>query len=203
MSAGHEPTDDQLISLSKDGNLGAFNTLVERYQSALYSLCLRLTGAREPAEDATQEAFLSAYRAIGRFQGGSVRSWLFRIAANECKDELRRRSRKDLALSLDRPMAGTDDQHYDVADPSPGPPVLAEYREFGELVQRALDLLPEDQRTIVVLVDLHGLDYGEAAEVTGAALGTVKSRVSRARARLREYFLANPELAARYRRPEK
>jgi len=202
VAAGHEPTDDQLVSLSKDGNLAAFNTLVERHQSAIYSLCLRLTGAREPAEDATQEAFLSAYRALARFNGGNVRSWLFRIAANECKDELRRRSRKDLALSLDKPLAGEEEVRLDVADPGPGLQVLAERAELAGLVQQALNALPEDQRAVIVLVDLHGFDYSEVAEITGVALGTVKSRVSRGRARLRDYFLARPELADHLRRPD-
>jgi len=202
VGAGHEPTDDQLISLSKDGNLAAFNTLVERHQAAIYSLCLRLTGSPESAEDATQEAFLSAYRALARFQGGNVRSWLFRIAANECKDELRRRRRKDLALSLDKPVPGEDEARLDVADPGPGLQTLAERSELAGLVQQALDMLPEDQRAVIVLVDLHGFDYGEVAEITGAALGTVKSRVSRGRARLRDYFLARPELAGHFRRPD-
>ncbi|HET7738273.1 MAG TPA: sigma-70 family RNA polymerase sigma factor [Tepidiformaceae bacterium] len=202
MVSGQVPADDQLISLSKDGNLAAFNTLVERYQGPLFSLCVRLIGSREAAEDATQEAFLSVYRNLHRFEGGNVRSWLFRIAANECKDELRRRSRKDLALSLDRPA---DDDHaaLDVADSAPGLQRLVEQSELARAVHEAIAALPEDQRLVILLVDLHGFDYHEVATITGAALGTVKSRVSRARARLREYFLANPELVDAYRRLEK
>lgn len=195
-------TDDQLISLSKDGNLAAFNTLVERYQGPLFSLCLRLTGSRESAEDATQEAFLSAYRNLHHFHGGSARSWLFRIAANECKDELRRRSRKDLALSLDRPI-GEDETTIDLPDSAPGLQALAEHAGLARAVQDAISTLPPDHQAVIVLVDLHGFDYGEVAEITGAALGTVKSRVSRARGRLREHFLAHPELLEAYRRLEK
>ena len=97
--------DEALVESARAGELDAFNVLVDRYQGAVYTLCLRILGERGAAEDATQEAFLSAYRSMNRYEGGSFRSWLYRIAANESKDELRRRRRKDVAFSLDAPIA--------------------------------------------------------------------------------------------------
>ena len=112
---GQEPTDERLVLLAKDGDLEAFNSLVDRYQGAVYTLCLRLLGNREAAEDATQETFLSAYRALDRFQGGSFRNWLLRIAANESKDELRRRKRKDANASLNE-MLDREDGPIEIPD---------------------------------------------------------------------------------------
>lgn len=195
MTPAPESTDDRLVSLSKDGDLDAFNSLVDRYQDAVYNLCYRLLGNREAAADAAQEAFLSAYRAIHTFAGGNVRSWLLRIAANQSKDELRRRKRKDRAGSLDQyvDIAGAA---LEVADPTPGAPAVAEQRELSMLVQDALARLPFDQRQAIALVDLAGLRYEEAAEALGVSLGTVKSRIHRGRDRLRGYFRAHPELLA-------
>src|SRR5688572_29757250 len=102
MSAGPDPPDERLIARAREGDLAAFNTLVDRYQDPLFNLCVRLTGDRQAAEDATQEAFISAYRSLPRFAGGNFRSWLLRVGANECKDGRRRRRRKDVACSLDQ-----------------------------------------------------------------------------------------------------
>lgn len=201
MSAEPGLTDERLVSLSRDGDLSAFNRLVERYQSPVYSLCLRLLGNREAAEDATQEAFLSAYRAIDRFAGPSFRPWLLRIAANQSKDEWRRRRRKDTAMSLDE-IFGSFETPIEVPDESPGAETVAENVELAEIVQRAMLSLPMDQREAVALVDLHGYHYEEVAGITGASVGTVKSRVHRGRERLRQVFMARPELLAAYRRLE-
>jgi len=185
-------TDERLVLLSKDGDLDAFNRLVDRFQGTVYSLCLRLLGNPQAAEDATQEAFLSAYRSISRFEGGNFRSWLLRIAANESKDELRRRSRRDRAGSLDQ-MFGTLEAPIEVRDPSPGAESELERKELGATLQQALDRLPFDQRQAVVLLDVHGYRYEEIAAMTGSSLGTVKSRIHRARERLRRDLSALAE----------
>lgn len=199
VSEGIDPAGDQLVSLTKDGSLDAFNSLVERYQSSVYSLCLRLLGSPQAAEDAAQEAFLSAYRALPSFAGGNVRSWLFRIAANESKDELRRRKRKDPAGSLNE-MFGNPDAPIEVPDPGDAVELIVERREVSEHIQRALLLVPFDQRQAVVLSDLYGYHYGEVATMTGASIGTVKSRIHRGRERLRKVLAGQPELFGNTRR---
>ncbi len=198
MTDALEPSDEQLVSLSKDGSLDAFNSLVERYQGAVYNLCLRLIGDRGLAEDAAQEAFLSAYRAIGRFQGGSIRSWLLRIAANQSKDELRRRMRRGPQESLSAP--GHDDQPIDLPDSAESQADYVERLALGRGIQQALLSLPFEQRQAIILSDLHGYHYEEIASIAGASVGTVKSRIHRGRERLRGILLAEPELFGRQER---
>ena len=201
MGEGLEPADERLVSLSKDGSLDAFNSLVERYQAAVYTLCLRLLGHPQSAEDATQEAFLSAYRAISRFEGGNVRSWLLRIAANESKDELRRRNRKDTAGSLTQ-IFDNEEAPIEVPDPAPSIEQLIERKELSAQIQAALLALPFDQRQAVVLSDLYGYHYDEIVEITQSPPGTVKSRIHRGRERLAKLLAKQPELSGRSRRSE-
>jgi RNA polymerase sigma-70 factor (ECF subfamily) len=184
--------EEQLIEQSRGGDLSAFNVLVERYQRSVFNLSLRMLGAEQPAEDATQEAFLAAYRSLKSFRGGSFRSWLMRIATNACYDEMRRRKSRP-ASSLDA-AAGDDERAYDVADPDASLEGRAEQIGLRDALIRALDALPADQRLVIVLCDVQGLDYAEIAAVTGASLGTVKSRINRARGKLREILLASGEL---------
>ena len=198
MTDALEPTDEHLVSLSKDGNLNAFNRLVERHQAAVYNLCFRLVSDRGAAEDATQEAFLSAFRSISRFDGGNFRSWLFRIAVNETKDELRRRGRRP-ADSLSQ--AGPDGEfELDVADPGETAAELAEREAVAEGIQQALMDLPAEQRQVIVLSDIHGYHYEEIARMTGSNVGTVKSRIHRGRERLRTLLSQQPELFGRRER---
>jgi RNA polymerase sigma-70 factor, ECF subfamily len=200
-SEGTDPADERLVSLSKDGALDAFNSLVERHQGAVYTLCLRLLGSPQAAEDATQEAFLSAYRALASFAGGNIRAWLLRIAANESKDELRRRKRKDPAGSLDE-MFDREDAPIEIPDTAESTEVAAERLELGVAVQDALLQLPFDQRHAVILSDLYGYHYDEIAEMTASSVGTVKSRIHRGRERLRTIVERQPELFGRVRRLE-
>lgn len=184
----------ELVRRARGGDLPAFNALVLQHQDQAYSLALRFLGARAPAEDATQEAFLRAWKAIGSFRGDRFRPWLLSIVANACRDELRRRKRRP-QQSLD---AARDDEEGSRAleppDPGAGPEASALNADLRAALERALLELPEDWRLIVVLSDVHGLAYDEIAEVTGLALGTVKSRLSRARARLRDILVAAGEL---------
>jgi RNA polymerase sigma-70 factor (ECF subfamily) len=182
--APHEPDgESHSIRLARDGNLDAFNELVDLHQRAVYNLCLRMLGNSTAAEDATQDAFLSAYRNIRTFKGAAFRPWLMRIASNACIDELRRRGRRP-ATSLDAPIPGSDDP-IDVADTAAGPELEALRREQHDIVQAALLRLPEDQRMAVVLCDMQGSAYEEIAEAMRTSVGTVKSRIARGREKLR------------------
>jgi RNA polymerase sigma-70 factor (ECF subfamily) len=190
--------EPDLIARSRKGELAAFNTLVERHQTAVYNLCLRMMGAQQPAEDATQEAFIAAFRRLEQFRGGSFRSWVFRIAANACYDEMRRRRARP-AASLDE-ARGVGEAPTDVAAAGLTLDDEMERRELGALLQRSLLALPADQRLAVILCDVQGMDYAEIAVIAGASLGTVKSRISRGRARLREVLQRSGELLpARFR----
>jgi RNA polymerase sigma-70 factor (ECF subfamily) len=192
---GADFDESELVSLSTQGDLAAFNRLVEHYQRPLYNFCLRMLSSSASAEDATQEAFIAAFRAVSRFRGtqaGGFRAWLFRIAANACYDEMRRR-RSRPAVSLDAPR-GESGHSLDLADPSPTLEQHAQTAELGGAIEQALSGLPSDQRMAVILCDVHGMEYAEIAHVMGVSLGTVKSRISRARSRLRELLLARGEL---------
>jgi len=200
MTDALEPADEHLVSLSKDGNLDAFNSLVERYQGSVFNLCLRLVADRGAAEDATQEAFLSAYRSISRFDCGNFRSWLFRIAANQCKDELRRRSRRPVEAF--RSADPDDNYQAEIPDSGETAPEYIERIELGEAIQGALMSLQFEQRQAILLADLHGYHYEEIATITGSNVGTVKSRIHRGRERLRALLREQPELFGASRRLE-
>lgn len=177
---------------SRAGDVESFNALVETYQGQVYSFCLRMLASREEAEDAAQETFLSAYRHLAGFRGGSFRAWLLRIAANACTDELRRRRRRP-RVSLDAP-SNDSSAALEVPDQAESPEQRALRTELGRQIEAALMELPRDQRQAVILCDLHGLSYEEIGESTGSSLGTVKSRISRGRARLRELLVVQREL---------
>jgi len=183
--------EEWLIERARRGDLDAFNALVERYQPAIFNLCLRMLGRREAAEDATQETFLAGYRAGAILQGNHIGAWFLRIAANACYDELRRRGRKP-GGSLD---AMLDDPEHPFTPPAHGPSPEDEalHAEARRDIERALLQLPIDQRLAVILCDVEGLHYDEIAEVTRSSLGTVKSRISRGRSRMREILSAEAE----------
>ncbi len=184
--------EPELIARSARGDLDAFNAIVERYQRPLYNLCLRMLGSPQAAEDATQDAFIAAFRAIHRFRGGAFRAWLFRIAVNACYDELRRRQGRPL-LSLDVPR-GESGRAFDVQNPGPTLEERAQTSELRGAIQEGLNALPSDQRVAIVLCDVQGLGYAEIAQVMGVSLGTVKSRINRARSRLRAFLRSRGEL---------
>lgn len=184
--------ESTLVQRSRGGDIAAFNVLVERFQRGLYNLCLRMLGSAAAAEDATQEAFIAAFRRLDSFRGGSFRAWLYRIAANVCYDELRRRRARP-AVSLDATLE--QGGLAELASPSPSPARQLERSEVVSAIQKALGALPSDQRLAVILCDVQGMDYSEISAVVGAPLGTVKSRIARARLRLRAILRADPALA--------
>lgn len=185
--------EDWLAERARRGDLDAFNSLVLHYQARVYNLCLRMLGNRQAAEDATQNSFLLAYRAIGRFRGGSIQAWLLRIAANVCYDEIRRRARRP-ALSLDAQLDEEPLQRPAPPSQEPGPEQEVLRDELRREIERGLVTLQPDQRLAVILCDVQGLSYDEIAGVMHTSLGTVKSRVSRGRAKLRDYLRASEEL---------
>lgn len=191
--------EQRLITAAQRGNVDDFNALVRMYETRVYTLCYRMLGDGDSAADAAQDAFISAFRNIKRFRGGSFRSWILRIATNTCYDVLRARKRRpttSLDIDEDEEDVGSPLQ---IADPGESPDDTAMRHELASAIQGCLDKLPEEQRVVLVLSDIQGLAYEEIAEVTDTNLGTVKSRLSRARSRLRIILKGEELLPARYR----
>lgn len=182
------------INAAQTGDTAAFNQLVRIYQALVYRTAFRVLGDGPAAEDATQDALVSAFKNIRGFRGGSFKAWLLRIITNTCYDKLRVKQRRPTA-SLDALMLNPEDPPPGLERaPSISPQEWAEQRELNAAIQRGLATLPADQRVTLVLVDIEGLAYEEVAESTGANVGTVKSRLSRARAHLRDFLVAQEEL---------
>ena len=187
-----EVNEQPLIAASQRGDVTAFNRLVILYQEQAYNLAYRMLGNSESAADAAQDTFVSAFQAIKSFRGGSFRAWVLRIATNACYDQLRRAQRQP-AVSLDAIIEETGDVPP-IASNSPTPEEVASRKELAAYIQRSLLELPPEQRIVVALSDVQGFAYEEIAEITRGSLGTVKSRLSRGRAHLRDYLLRQPEL---------
>jgi RNA polymerase sigma-70 factor (ECF subfamily) len=184
------PDEAELVQRAASGDRAAFARLAEHYQSACYGLAWRLLGDADRAADATQDALFHAYRAIGGYRGGIFRSWLLRITANASYDILRRAQRRPAPTLPD----AADDAPELPDDASPSPFETAARNELYRQLELALQRLPDDQRTAIVLCDVYGMDYGQVAALTEAALGTVKSRLHRGRLRLRELLAEHREL---------
>lgn len=176
--------EEALIKRAQRGDVAAFNRLVLHYQEQVYNVAYRIMGEPQAAEDATQEAFIAAYKALNRFRGGSFKSWLMRIVTNACYDELRRRKRRP-QTSLDR-ITDENESFAFLRSPEEGPEKIQQRLEVMHAIEDCLQTLPDDQRITAVLGDVEGYDYQEIAGLTGVSLGTVKSRMSRARAKLRD-----------------
>ena len=182
-----------LIRSAQHGDWEAFNGLVLRYQQQVYNLAYRIMGDEAAASDVTQEAFISAYRHVGSFHQGSFKNWLLRIARNACYDELRCRKRR-ATVSLDATLVTEEGViEFDLPTSTDGPEQIVQRRELADLLQRGINQLPFEQRLALVLRDVQGLRYDEIAEITHSKYGTVKSRLSRARAKLRDYVQMHRE----------
>lgn len=184
-----------LIRDASQGDLDAFNRLVLAYQERVYNQAYRVMGDHESADDATQEAFISAYKSLRSFRGGSFRAWLLRIVTNACYDELRRRKRRPTTSlePVDDSGEEIESPHW-IADSGELPEDNVLRTELAQAIQLCLDKLPIDFKVVVVLIDVQGMDYLEASEVIGKPLGTIKSRLARARGRMRECMQAFWEL---------
>ena len=184
------PDEAAVIARAAAGDRTAFAQLMEHYQRACYGLAWRLLGDPDQAADATQDAFIHAYKAIGSYRGGIFRSWLLRITANASYDILRRAQRRP-----SNPLPEPDEGAPELPDlGAVNPETEATKSELYRHLEVALRRLPIDQRTAVVLCDVYGMDYNEVAAMTESALGTVKSRIHRGRLRLRELMAEHREL---------
>lgn len=169
------PDDGQLVAAAIAGRSEAFGTLVERYERAIYHLCLRTMRDPEEARDCAQEAFFKAFRSLRTFKPGSKFStWIFSIAYHACCDRLGRRKRY------------TDDELPERADPGPGPAQIAERNDEAQALRAAISELPEKYRTVITLYHLQGRQYEEIAQVLDLPMGTVKTHLFRAKELLRK-----------------
>jgi RNA polymerase sigma-70 factor, ECF subfamily len=182
----------QLIARAQRGDLNAFNDLVCQYQDMAYNVAYRVLGNADAASDATQDGFIKAYKALHQYRGGSFKAWLLRIVTNCCYDQLRFHQRRP-STPIDDLVE--DDEHSGLLenDDDERPEDWVARQELGHLIQKGLEVLPPDQRTVLVLADIEGMAYEEIAAVTSVALGTIKSRLSRARAKMRGFLLEHQE----------
>jgi RNA polymerase sigma-70 factor (ECF subfamily) len=184
-----------LIKDAQSGDLQAFNSLVLAYQEIVFNTAARILGDDDLAADASQEAFISAFKSIHAYRGGSFRSWLLRTVTNECLDELRRRKRHpDTPLEPDAKDGLENDSPRWMADPAPSPEERLNQEELEHALQHCLENLPSEFKAVVVLADIQGLDYEEVAAAVRKPVGTIKSRLARARLRLRECLQGFREL---------
>jgi RNA polymerase sigma-70 factor, ECF subfamily len=185
--------DEQiLINKAKDGDLEAFNQLVLIYQDIVYRQACYWLKDLDKAADITQDVFVKAFQNLASFRGGSFRAWLLRIMTNTALDELRRQKRHPVI-----PLQPCDNEDEEIESPfwlidhSASPEEISEQRSMSRELERALTRLPASYRLIINLIDIEGLDYKEAAHALGAPIGTIKSRLARARVMLRERLMGS------------
>ena len=172
-----------------DGDVNAFETLVREYEKNVYNIALRMVNNSEDASDMTQEAFIKAYNSLPNFRGDSKFSvWLYRIVSNVCLDFLRSKSRKP-TLSLSMEDHDGEETQLDIADESQSPELLLERSLTRDAVRRGLDALPPDYRQILLLREIQGLSYDEISLALDLEVGTVKSRIFRARKKLCAFLI--------------
>lgn len=186
--------DEELVAKSRDGDIDAFEELVHRYERKIYTIAYRLIGNRDDANDLAQEAFLKAFQGIKNFRGeASFQTWLCRITTNVCRDEIRKRCRKPVDHLDDAIILDEGEVTRQVATQEPGPEELFEQKELSEQIQKIINTLSPDFRLALVLRDIQGFSYEEISEQLDCSLGTVKSRISRARSYLKEKLLLERE----------
>jgi RNA polymerase sigma-70 factor, ECF subfamily len=187
--------ESALITAAQQGDLDAFNTLVLAQQDVVYNTALRILNDEELAADAAQEAFISAFKALNSYRGGSFRAWLLRTVTNACYDELRRKKRRP---TTPLEPEGEDGEEMEsprwLTDPGDSPEQQMDRAELEHAIQHCLDNLPTAFKEVVVLADIQGLDYSEVAIAVKTPIGTIRSRLARARLRLRECLQGFREL---------
>ncbi len=192
-----------IIQSAQSGNLNSFNEIVLKYQNRLFNLALRMLGSEDCAEDAVQNAFILAFRSLACYRGGSFDFWLLRILKNICYDELRRQKRQPTCPL--EPWLHDDEEVETPAwltDPTQNPTGDVEMAELEQAIQNGLRSLPPEYCILITLIDIDGLNYAEAAHILALPLGTVKSRLARARLKLRAILLRQPGLLPNdYSRP--
>jgi RNA polymerase sigma-70 factor, ECF subfamily len=187
--------ETRLIQSAQQGGLDEFNQLVMIYQDTAYNVAFRILSDRYSADDAVQNAFISAFHNIDKFRGGSFRAWILRIVTNSCYDELRRRKRQP-TTPLD--PINSDGEEMDsprwMIDNIPTPEETSETTELEKAIQDCLNDLPEDFRAMIILIDIQGLDYQETSQALNSPLGTIKSRLARSRKKMRDCLQGVQEL---------
>lgn len=188
-------SEERLILAAQLGDLEAFNLLILRYQNLLFGIALRLLNDQDTAADAVQEALISAYRKFDTFRGDSLRSWLARVVVNACYDEMRRKRRQHSVPLEKLNYHGEEiETSYWLIDSDADPQLQFEASELESAIQNSLYTLPPLYRTILVLVDIQGLSYEEAATAAHVPLGTVKSRLARARMQMQKSLQVSRDL---------
>ncbi len=184
--------EDQLVAAAQRGDVDAYNQLVLLYQQMAYNVAYRVLGNQDAAMDATQDAFLRGFKGLSRFRGGSFRAWILRITTNCSYDQLRYKQRRPSTPIDD--LVEEDEHSTLLQSEEEEPEDHLQRQELGAVLQKGMQSLPEDQRITLILSDVEGLNYEEIAQATMVSLGTVKSRLSRARAKMRDYIQAQREL---------
>jgi len=190
--SGEPQFDAELVRSFQAGNKAAFDKLVLNHKDRIFNLCFRFLGDYQEADDSAQEVFVKAYRSLKRFRFESAfGTWLYRIAVNTCKNKVKsldyRYAKK--MVYLDNPGAVQDAHGLEISDETQSPLAELEKRERMELIQRAIESLPPEQKMVVILRHIQGLPYDDIANITGYGIGTVKSRLSRARLELRRKLM--------------
>lgn len=195
--AGHD--EQGLITSAQQGNLDSFNELVLQYQDSVFSVAYRIMGDEDSAADAAQDAFITAFRRLETYQGGNFRAWLMRVTTNTCYDTLRYHKRRP-ATHFEDMVSEEYDDGPPIPDESETPEEVVQTHELSNAIQNCISGLSDDQRVVLVMNDIEGFSYQEIADTVGTQLGTVKSRLSRARKALRQCLQGFKELLpAEYR----
>ncbi len=190
-------TDNErlLLKRAKKGDVDAFEQLIEKYQKKVYNIALKMLGNKEDAYDMSQEVFIRVYRSIDKFkEQASLSTWIYKITTNVCLDEIRRRKNR-FTVSIDDDMELNDSKvkrqiEYD----GPSPEIIVEENELREIINKSIQQLPEQYRVVTILRDIQGFSYEEIANILDVPQGTVKSRINRARAMLRDILYEKKEL---------
>jgi len=190
-------TDNErlLLKRAKKGDVDAFEQLIEKYQKKVYNIALKMLGNKEDAYDMSQEVFIRVYRSIDKFkEQASLSTWIYKITTNACLDEIRRRKNR-FTVSIDDDMELNDSKvkrqiEYD----GPSPEIIVEENELREIINKSIQQLPEQYRVVTILRDIQGFSYEEIANILDVPQGTVKSRINRARAMLRDILYEKKEL---------
>ncbi len=187
-------SETEIIRLCRQGDRNAFNELVEQYQNQVINIAYSMLSDREDAYDAAQEVFIKVYRNISGFKGkSSLSTWIYRIVSNVCNDMLRRRQRRVNSVSMNASGGDDEQQDMDIEDSTPTPEERLEISEQHRILRQALSELSDKNREIITLCDIEQMRYEEIAEILKCPVGTVKSRLNRARAELKKNLLKNKE----------
>ena len=182
--------DSALIKAIQEGDKGGFDELVLRHKDKVFNLCYRFLGDHQEANDLAQETFIKVYGSLKKFRmESSFSTWLYRIAVNTCKNRVKSleyRFKKRMKRLDSQEVTNGNNPSFEIADESQSPLISFEEKERALMIQKAIDSLPEAKKTMVLLRDIEGLSYDEIVEVTGLNLGTVKSKLARARYDLRK-----------------